>query len=368
MEIKSNNINSTALQNPQTSSARQDTNESEVKFADELNNLKNDDKGKTEENPKASTEKSSDEKVLAENEEEVGSIDTVNNMSDAIDDLENTVLKLNQSDDKTYSFIKDNENNADNNREGVNLINNDFNIDKDKLPQMLPNMNFGGDGQPFSSFMNNSANEQQDNRSRLTSSAQDLAEEAAILSTMAENIAIANKNLVFGNDSNENSVSAEKIIQNQDGIKKVDTRNDITKEVIVKYDTILMNETDVEVFANLVDGKNININNLTADTIAKSTQVSKTLADLLAKSMEENKPIRIEFDNGISVIIKISRDGKLSADFLPSTQVAEAYLKENLPLLKQRLSEQNLEYDELNQRERRNPDRDQNKKKGQENE
>jgi len=48
--------------------------------------------------------------------------------------------------------------------------------------------------------------------------------------------------------------------------------------------------------------------------------------------------------------------------------VAEAYLKENLPLLKQRLSEQNLEYDELNQRERRNPDRDQNKKKGQENE
>ena len=89
---------------------------------------------------------------------------------------------------------------------------------------------------------------------------------------------------------------------------------------------------------------------------------------MLAKAMEDNKPVRIEFDNGISVIIKISRDGKLSADFLPSTQVAEAYLKENLPLLKQKFDEQNLDYEELNQRERRNQDRDQNKKKGQENE
>ena len=35
-----------------------------------------------------------------------------------------------------------------------NMINNDFNIqDKDLLPQMNPNMNFSGDGQPFSSFL-----------------------------------------------------------------------------------------------------------------------------------------------------------------------------------------------------------------------
>ena len=66
---------------------------------------------------------------------------------------------------------------------------------------------------------------------------------------------------------------------------------------------------------------------------------------MLAKSMENNKPLRIDFDNNISVIIKISRDGKITADFLPSSQVAEAYLKENLPLLRQKFNENNIEYD-----------------------
>ena len=130
----------------------------------------------------------------------------------------------------------------------------------------------------------------------------------------------------------------------------------------------MMNEADVEVFNSLVNGTPVNLNNINSDSVQKSVRISKTLADLLAKAMESNKPVRIEFDNGISVIIKISRDGKLSADFLPSTQVAEAYLKENLPLLKQRFDEQNLEYGELNKRERQNRNRDENQKKGRENE
>ena len=56
------------------------------------------------------------------------------------------------------------------------------------------------------------------------------------------------------------------------------------------------------------------------------------------------------------------------ADAIASGFGIYLYLKENLPLLKQKFSEQGLDYDELNQRERRNPDRDQNKKKGRENE
>ena len=97
-------------------------------------------------------------------------------------------------------------------------------------------------------------------------------------------------------------------------------------------------------------------------------QVSKTLADMIAKSMENNKPLRIDFDNNISVIIKISRDGKITADFLPSSQVAEAYLKENLPLLRQKFDENNIKYDELNQRERKEQHKDNNRKKGRDNE
>ena len=90
-----------------------------------------------------------------------------------------------------------------------------------------------------------------------------------------------------------------------------------------------MTKDDVDFFTKLVEN---NGNNLNAKEIANSSQVSKTLADMLVKSMNENKPIRINFDNDISVIIKISRDGKISADFLPSSQIAEAYLKEKIYL------------------------------------
>ncbi|MCQ2744264.1 MAG: hypothetical protein MJ230_05665 [bacterium] len=248
--------------------------------------------------------------------------------------------------------------NIEEKEEGENLINNDFSIDnKDNLPQMTPNMNFSGDGQPFSSFMNNEEHKKDE---KLVSSAKELEEENAILSTMAENIAMANKVQI-----DEPQV---KVISKNDGLKKIDTKTNIVQETIVKYDTIIMNEADVEVFTDLVQNKEVDITKLAPESAQKSVHVSKTLADMLAKAMEDNKPVRIEFDNGISVIIKISRGGKLSADFLPSTQVAEAYLKENLPVLKQRFDEQNIDYDELNRRERRNQDREQNRKKGRENE
>ena len=45
----------------------------------------------------------------------------------------------------------------------------------------------------------------------------------------------------------------------------------------------------------------------------------------------------------------------------------EAYLKENLPLLRQKFDDNNIKYDELNQRERRE-NREQNRKKGRDNE
>lgn len=323
-----------------------------------------------------------------ENPPENNIVNALGNLNDTLSELNstepnqniNSLQSLNHAEDNEGFLTKDikinvdinlgnknnkiSENDTEKDNEGDDLINNDFNIDnKDKLPQMMPNMNFGGDGQPFSSFMQNNENANQNN-TKLSSSAKDLAEEAAILSTMAENIAIANSINVKA-DSIEND---EKIISKEDGIKKIDTKTHIIKEVIVKYDTVVMNEADVEVFTNLVEGKEININNLTPETVNKSVQVSKTLSDMLAKAMEDNRPVRIEFDNGISVIIKISKDGKLSADFLPSTQIAEAYLRENLPLLKQKFSEQGLDYDQLNQRERRNPDREQNKKKGRDNE
>ena len=279
------------------------------------------------------------------------------NINEALNEINLVVKEFNQSEDKLSAVIKKEEVFDDTN----DMINKDFRIqdNTDILPQMNPNMNFSGDGQPFSSFMNNSSNQNNNSNGGLSLNAKDLAEEKAILSTMEENIAIANKNQI---------VQDVKTITNEEGIKKVDSKTGIKIENIVKFDSVIMNQADVEVFANLVENGEADMNNLAPKALEKSIQVSKTLADMLAKANETKQPLRIDFDNNISIIIRISRDGKISADFLPSSQVAEAYLKENLPLLRQRFDDNNIEYDSLNQKERRNPEKENNKKKGRNNE
>lgn len=275
----------------------------------------------------------------------------------AIEGLNSIVNEFNQSEDKNSLQLKKDDSFVDKNI----MINNDFNIqeNKDILPQMSPNMNFSGDGQPFSSFMNNEAEQKNKSKNILPSSAKDLAEEEAILSTMAENIAIANRNQVE---------KSTKVVTDNEGVKRVDVKTGIKVENIVKFDSVVMNQADVEVFANLVEKGEVNLNNLAPQAAEKTVAVSKTLADLLAKSMEKNQPVRIDFDNNISVIIKVSRDGKITADFLPSSQVAEAYLKENLPLLRQRFDDNNIDYESLNQRERREQNKENSRKKGRNNE
>lgn len=234
--------------------------------------------------------------------------------------------------------------------EDNSLINNDMNVQelKEALAfQMNASMNFDSNGQAFSDFMEN-----QKKGDSITSTSADLAEEKNILSSMDENIAIANRNKALAE-------AKIKTVTNSEGIKRVDKNTNITVENVVKFDEVIMNKSDVEFFTQLVENGQTE---LTAENV-KSAQVSKTLADLIAKSMKDNQPVRIDFDNNISVIIKISKDGKISADFLPSSQIAEAYLKENLPLLKQRFDENNIEYDSLNRRERKQDEKE-NQKKG----
>lgn len=306
-------------------------------FADELSNLKKAEK----------VEEKTEEKV------EGDSVD------DAIDGLEGAVAeindKLNQTDETSDSDLKSDEGLTDKNirNEGNALINNDMNVQelKDALAfQMNASMNFNSENQQFSQLMNEQKN------ASLKASASEIAEEKAILSSMEENVAIANRNKALA----EVKV---KTVSNNEGIKKVDTNSNVVVETVIKFDEVVMSKADVDFFANLVENGQVEMTHETA----KSAHVSKTLADLLAKSMKDNQPIRIDFDNNISVIIKIGKDGKISADFLPSSQVAEAYLKENLPLLRQRFDDNNIEYDSLNQRRQKQEEKD-NQKKGQKDE
>ena len=364
MNIETTKISQTENKNKQANTQASNTTESSVKFSDELKELQK------EGNSNNQTEVASEIKEHPADDIKKDSIinntvkEQTNKFNSALKEINSIVKELNQSDDKILESIKKPSFSADKIEKGDILINNDFNIqeNKDLLPQMNPNMNFGGDGQPFSSFMNNDSQTNQQNK-KLSINAKDLAEENAILSTMAENIAIANRNQIQAEQ-----ILQEKTVTKEEGIKKVDIKTGITTEIIVKYDSIIMNQADVEVFANLVEKGVADLDNLAPEAAKKAIQTSKSLSDLLAKAMDSKQPVRIDFDNNISVIIRISRDGKISAEFLPSSQVAEAYLKENLPLLKQRFDDNNIKYDDLSQRERREQNREQNRKKGRNNE
>ena len=327
---------------------------SDVKFSDELKSKSSEKTAKTDKKTDNKSETKPEEKTKPEkneqSEEETAKKD-VDSAKDGLEDTLEEINKLNRTDENGLTSLKPDNvfDDKDKKYEEFGLIDNNMNIQepKDKINlQMGGNMNFTGDGQPFTEFVN-----PEKAKDVLKSSAKDLAEEQAILSTMEENVAIANKNM---------ALNKTKTVSDEHGIKKVDKNTNVTVDTIVSYDTILMDKSDVDFFLNLVENGVVDMKEV--QNAQKSSAVSKTLADLLAKSMNENKPVRIDFDNNISIIIKISRDGKISADFLPSSQVAEAYLKENLPLLKQRFDEQNIEYGELNQRKQKQDNQDDRKK------
>lgn len=132
------------------------------------------------------------------------------------------------------------------------------------------------------------------------------------------------------------------------------------------YDTLSMNRDDANFFLNMVsdgqfsigiqqtEGNNFNVSEVAlapSSEVQRGMEVSKTLINLIEKSMQTQKPVRIDFDNNISVIMKIDKDGKISADFIPSNNEVERYLRNNIPLLVQRFEEQNLPYKELTYRQ-----------------
>jgi len=105
--------------------------------------------------------------------------------------------------------------------------------------------------------------------------------------------------------------------------------------------------------ANLTAGAHEILQNFSAQDIAKSSNVSKTLMDLISTANTTGKPVRIDFDNDITLVLRVDREGKLSAQFFPGDKAAEEYLKNNLPYLKSRFDEQNIPYKELSYRQQK---------------
>ena len=81
--------------------------------------------------------------------------------------------------------------------------------------------------------------------------------------------------------------------------------------------------------------------------VKQNVQVSQALLDALSQARENNQPLRIDFDQNISVILRVGRDGAVSAQFIPGDKAVEQYLRNNIDSLKNAFDEQELPYNEL---------------------
>ncbi len=156
-----------------------------------------------------------------------------------------------------------------------------------------------------------------------------------------------------------------------------ETQNSLySLSVDYNYDSLSMNFEDAIFFVNLAqDGQfsieaapNGDFTSVVKTEIAqnivsqKTVEVTNQLTSLIEKAQKTQKPVRITFDNDVSVVIKIDKHGKVTAEFIPGSLEVENYLRNNIASLKQKFDEQNLPYNDLfyrqnNGKQNRNKDK-----------
>ncbi len=169
------------------------------------------------------------------------------------------------------------------------------------------------------------------------------------------------------------------VLQNQ--INSSDELSDLNmnqNSADYNFDCLNMNIEDAKFFINLAEeGEfSVNINNngefsqiiqtkiSPLEISKKSIEVTNKLAELIEKANTTQKPVRITFDNDVSVILKIDKHGKLTAEFIPGSIEVENYLRNNISALRQKFDEQNLPYNDLLYRQNSKQNKRKNKGEG----
>lgn len=173
---------------------------------------------------------------------------------------------------------------------------------------------------------------------------------------MQMNIAMTNKDLI----NVRQSLSVKKDSKNIDSF-----RLDISK----------MNKNDIDFLKQVIDGKEISFNGISPDLsrievktsddtfgkVYKTQDISKGVFEIVDKAYNTQKPVRLDFDANSSVILKVDKEGKLSAEFISSDKTMAQAIQSNLSVLKSRLDEQNLPYKDISYRNNERGGNNQNK-------
>ena len=197
---------------------------------------------------------------------------------------------------------------------------------------------------------------------------EELIEDMSVLSTEEENLEMARRNSSMRSlsdddykTSQEDMIFLDEItaLNNQANIEQPNAAANIQnvlsalmnqtkmQDYVNRIDISELSEADVDYIIDILKSGTADASNYFEENGGETSQLSGKFFALLKDAVINKKVFRIDFDNDISVIIKISTEGKISAEFQTSDEAAADYLKNNLHVLKQRFEELNIEYDDI---------------------
>lgn len=177
--------------------------------------------------------------------------------------------------------------------------------------------------------------------------------------------------------SNTNMPFSDLLLKNSSELLADEKINSLSSLPIdLNFDSISMDINDGLFFISLAeaipysvemtntgDFKNLVKVEVSQNTISpKTIEVTNQIIELIEKAKDTQKPVRIAFDNDVSVVLKIDKNGKVTAEFIPGSLEVENYLRNNIASLKQKFDEQNLPYNELFYRQSNKQNQKQQKK------
>ncbi len=110
---------------------------------------------------------------------------------------------------------------------------------------------------------------------------------------------------------------------------------------------------DAIFFINLLNSENLISYSVEDNKIELATfdnqkiNATNSLLNMLQTSLDTKKPIRLDFDKDITVILKLDREGKIQAHFIPGSSEVEKYLKNNIQSLRQAFDREEINYSYL---------------------
>lgn len=168
---------------------------------------------------------------------------------------------------------------------------------------------------------------------------------------------INNANIMLSNDiqqminNNTAQLSAVAATKNTGSIFSFDNLD--------SANSISMTQSDAQFFINLTQNTDMSTQNVVAQAqyllnngvdaaeVKQNVQISQALLDAINIAKDNNQPLRIDFDQNISVILRINKEGVIAANFIPGDKAVEQYLKNNINSLKATFSENDLPYTDL---------------------